>query len=118
MMSVWDYCNIDPLLVEQFEDLQRDLCEYQAPQDTSTATTSAPSSSSAKVSSIYGSSANSVDKQVQSILYDTNESCRASLESLDSLLLMIQDVKSAFFDVTGRTNSLVHKCETLLDQQV
>lgn len=114
MFSIWDHCHVDPTVVEEFEFLQNELNGSTARdnnQDTITNSIDIPSSSSFNEKF-------SVDNKIQSILCDTNDSCQAALELLDSVLLIVQDVKSAYFDVTGRTNSLIQKCEDLLEQQV
>ncbi len=115
MFSIWDHCHVDPTVVEEFELLQSELNGRTARdnnQDTIT-TNSIDIPSSSSFNEKF-----SVDNKIQSILCDTNDSCQAALELLDSVLLIVQDVKSAYFDVTGRTNSLIQKCEDLLEQQV
>ena len=43
--------------------------------------------------------------------------CRDVLEELDSILAILEDVSSEYEDVTGRTNTLVMNCESVLEQQ-
>ena len=141
MLSVWDYCHLDPSFVEEFEHLQEDLLEFHTTspsttnkdffhQSSSSTPSTIPSSSSASKHTttipsnvenqiiVQNTTSQGIGLMTLSHCAEINDACRQSLESLDSVLLMIQDVKSAYFDVTGRTNSLVQKCETLLDQQV
>lgn len=43
---------------------------------------------------------------------------REVLEQLDSLIQAVHSVRSSYDEVAARTNSLMSKCESLLDQQV
>jgi hypothetical protein len=54
----------------------------------------------------------------QNDLSQAEESGRITLQNLDSVIQILHQMRSAHDDVTGRTNSLVSKCESLLEQQV
>ena len=45
------------------------------------------------------------------------QECSTSLEHLDTLLTTIHSMKQSYYDVTGRTNNLMAKCESLLEEQ-
>jgi hypothetical protein len=112
MISVWELCHVDPVVVEELDFIQEEWNGADT-KHSHEILTEVPSSSSAGFHS-----KEALDNKIQSLLCDTNESCKTALEVLDSVLIIVQDVKNAYFDVTGRTNSLIQKCEDLLDQQV
>eukprot|EP01039_Chlorochromonas_danica_P003267 gene3267-3580_t len=55
--------------------------------------------------------------QLAQSLEKAESSCRSSLEIVDQILLTVSQVSVAYDDVTGRTNNLMAKCESLLEQQ-
>jgi hypothetical protein len=126
MFSVWEYCHVDPVLVEEFNDMQNEVNGWWTTDESVAAASSSSSSNTARAKGIdpSGEEESGQEKEqqkqggMQALLSETNESCRTALQLLDGGLLLVQDIKGAYFDVTGRTNTLIHKCEVLLDQQV
>lgn len=52
------------------------------------------------------------------VLQEANESCSEALMNLDSLLTILDEIKDEYYAITGRTNMLMSKCESLLEEQV
>ena len=59
-----------------------------------------------------------LDEHLKEILHEANESCSDALINLDSLLTTLNKIKNEYYAITGRTNMLMTKCESLLEQQV
>lgn len=52
------------------------------------------------------------------VLQEANECCSEALINLDSLLTTLDEIKDEYYAITGRTNMLMSKCESLLEEQV
>lgn len=111
--SVWEYCSLNPDLavdVEEFQIKLNNRWSNKANQDKNSLELASTSSSTLH------------DKRhsmahMQELLEACDHSCRDSLESLDQLLTTIHGIKTSYYDVTSRTNSLMSKCESLLEEQ-
>lgn len=108
--SVWDVCQINPQLLRDLDEFEA-LCRNDFQVSTSDTIVAKENNSGevAKVGNVDG---------FQHGLSKAEESGRTTLESLDNVTRLIHQMRSAYDDVTGRTNTLVSKCESLLDQQV
>jgi hypothetical protein len=113
MKSVWDLCHLDSDTLAEVDKLQssglissaargnNEVTEVGAEEATSPATYAS--------NSIYG---------LQSSIVTTEQYCRESLQAVDDILNVLNEISNDFQDVTGRTNSLMMNCENLLEQQV
>ncbi|RYG67513.1 hypothetical protein EON64_07265 [archaeon] len=109
-VNIWDYCKLDPGYVDELEKWQESWNgEKKHKQQDKTAPSSSASTHVPPDTDHY--------QQLEQALIDAESSCRTSLELLDNVLVTTEKVQTDFEDVTGRTNSLMAKCEALLDQQ-
>jgi hypothetical protein len=106
--GVWDLCQLDPHFLSDLDEFstllkyetQGNIILNEEPENESL--------SSSKVARADG---------FQHGLSQAEESGRVTLQNLDSVIQILHQMRSAYDDVTGRTNSLVSKCENLLEQQ-
>ena len=54
---------------------------------------------------------------LQNALVKTEENCSLYLQDIDKVLSSLDDINNSYEEVTGRSNTLVDNCETLLEQQ-
>ena len=133
LSSLWDTCNLDPVLLTCLDEIDAKTVPYcnissssssssstitEAAAATTTASSSVPSSSAASSSSSSSSSSShsNIDN-LQSSLSGAELSCKEFMNELDDILRVLDEVLFSHRDVTGRTNSLTHSCESLLEQQ-
>ncbi len=107
--GVWDLCQLNSHFLSDLDEfdtfLKYDCKGNQVFCDES----KTESSSTAKIARVDG---------FQHGLSQAEESGRVTLQNLDSVIQILHQMRSAHDDVAGRTNSLVSKCENLLEQQV
>lgn len=107
--SVWDLCYLDSEFLAQIESIN----------SISTNKSSCNSlKASPEVTEKIGVGAISSICNLQDSITEAENACTNSLILLDNILTVLNDVSSAYSDVTGRTNNLMINCETLLEQQV
>lgn len=107
--GVWDLCQLDPHFLSDLDEFST-LVKYETQGNIIlNEEPEKESLSSSKVARADG---------FQHGLSQAEESGRVTLQNLDSVIQILHQMRSAYDDVTGRTNSLVSKCENLLEQQV
>jgi hypothetical protein len=120
-LSLWDYCNVDLEHATELEEFQNELNRPpQHPENRVAGNIPAIASSSSgkgTSSSLPESSDQITLSSIQSYLEESDISCSTAEELIDNLVNTVHNVKSSYYDVTGRTNSLMAKCESLLDEQ-
>ncbi len=124
--NIWDRCQIDGTLTQYLDDFSKlgtgenskSASASFIETKLSEATTNLSSLSPTSFPSSSSSSSSTEIYQLQHSLSAAEQSGRHALQHLDELLQIIHQIRSAYDDVTGRTNSLMSKCESLLDQQV
>jgi hypothetical protein len=115
--SAWDFCQVDPVVVSQLEELQNQL-NHPSPAPPSSSSGNNTNVSAVSTDTQFDAPSSGSINKLQSLLDESDDSCRKTLEYLDSVLTTVHNVKASYYDVTGRTNNLMAKCEALLDQQV
>jgi uncharacterized protein YoxC len=111
--SLWEYCHVENDSSSALDELQSQL-NSSTPADVAN-----PDMDGAEPE---GEDETVVQNQhtilkLQKYLEESQQSCNSALEYLDNLLTTIHSVKQSYYDVTGRTNSLMAKCENLLEEQ-
>jgi uncharacterized protein YoxC len=111
--SLWEYCHVENDSSSALDELQSQL-NSSTPADVAN-----PDMDGAE---LEGEDETVVQNQhtilkLQKYLEESQQSCNSALEYLDNLLTTIHSVKQSYYDVTGRTNSLMAKCENLLEEQ-
>jgi hypothetical protein len=104
---IWDACQISPHLDQEIEKLNSWNSFNNIDHEKGN-----------KPADVESTSSTVEVNQFQFALAEAEVSGRQSLEMLDSLIQLLHQIRSSHDEVTGRTNSLVSKCESLLDQQV
>lgn len=107
--GLWDLCQLNSHFLCDLDEFDA-LLRNEAAQHKSTG-------EEAKGEKDLGSKEARADG-FQNELSQAEESGRITLQNLDSVIQILHQMRSAHDDVTGRTNSLVSKCESLLEQQV
>lgn len=116
-MNIWDLCQLDVETNQKLDELENETKKNNL--NTKIDVPSSSSSSTLTLATIgqeVGINQNIL--HLQQVLTTTDDSCRQSLRLLDTVLLTIHSIKEIYYDVTGRTNNLMAKCESLLEQQV
>lgn len=106
--GVWDLCQLDSNFLSNLDDFDL-LLKYDSHSKIIS-----DESKGEKDANNKGARADGF----QHSLSQAEESGRITLQNLDSVIQILNQMRSAYDDVTGRTNSLVSKCENLLEQQV
>lgn len=125
MTSLWEFAVLNE---NQLECLAKIDGANEASSSAAASTAGKLSISSSSSSSSYGASSsassattNSGGEEphtgLQNSLNTAEQSCSIFIQELDSILKTLSEVGSAYDDVTGRTNSLMVNCESLLEQQ-
>jgi hypothetical protein len=120
-LSLWDYCNVDLEHATELEELQNELNRPPPPPEnllTGSMSVNASSGSEKMLSPTLAESSNQITlSSIQLYLEESDNFCATAEELIDSLVNTVHSVKNSYYDVTGRTNSLMAKCEFLLDEQ-
>lgn len=113
MIDNWEHCSLDDVQMNAILNYETNLLESNKEVETTI-----PNSSHAHS---LGSSSSESDYEIQimkEVLTQSEISCHEFLDKIDEVLQVLSNLSSSYFDVTGRTNTLMRSCEDLLEQQV
>lgn len=112
--TCWDHCNLDSAILEQVEKINEFYSSHLNNGNNSDYNDETESAEQDGTSPRATAKINSL----QSALQESEAVCRNSLDTIDSIILVLNGVGEAYGEVTGRTNNLMMNCERLLEQQV
>eukprot|EP01041_Mallomonas_annulata_P006587 gene6587-13326_t len=111
MPEAWDlYCSLDYEQQEFIDSISKIVLAQKLDGER-------PCTSSDEVGSPHHRDGDKQIDGLQHILTEADSSCRIFISELDKVLSVLDDVATAYADVTGRTNNLMINCENLLEQQ-
>lgn len=120
-MSVWDLCTTDDALVKELTSLnvskyaESSLAAPTKFDDNKVTTEGNITSPPTTLAEDRNESSNIDDLQLS--LLHAEHSCDAFISDVDEILTTLTSIDTGYNDVTGRTNTLIVNCETVLEQQ-
>lgn len=116
--SIWDYCSIDVKTVECINTLDKKIqLQATVTGHSSTFTDTIAVNNIDSSTDVSNDDESKKINNLQSAIVFAENDCRIYIEELDSLVTMLDCILDAHTDITGRTNSLMYSCESLLEQQ-